>query len=654
MRTIPNRLINSKSAYLQKAAYQPIDWHEWSAEALAKAQREDKPIFLSIGAVWCHWCHVMAHECFENQEIAEIINSNFVPIKVDRDQRPDVDRRYQEAVAAFSWTAGWPLTVFLTPTGEPFFGGTYFPPESKWGLPGLKTVLLNVVRLWKEQREKINLFAREMFGQLATSKAYSFKSDLDLNLLDQGISTLCESIDYVNGGLAGKPKFHHASALTLLIYYHSLEKAETQDSRERKAIEITLNNMAKGGIYDHLLGGFFRYSTDEGWIIPHFEKMLADNAELLKLYSLAYKVFQKDLYKKVAEGIVRYYRRYGYDPEGGFYASQDADIRGIDEGGYYTFSLDELKRILQAEELKVASAYFGLEGRGKMPHEPQKNVLFIAVQEDELAETLNLPLIKVKQLLAKAMEKMLRFREEERPLPYIDKTIYTNWNGLMIEALCEYWKVFKDEWALSSAKKTMARLLKERTKDGLVLHTEDVDGFAEDYIFLSKALVALYEVTQEKTYLEEALRIANKAIDLFWDQENYGLTDRRDGKGEGLLNLKRKEIQDSPNSSVNGVAPYLFLLLGSLTDQTQFIEFCRKNLEAFTEVIRGNPLISFSYLISLYAYLKGIYKIQTEKFFSQALDFFRPFKFVVRFPVEGLVVCEGSSCRVFKDFASIF
>jgi len=300
-----NRLANARSPYLRKSAHQPVDWYEWSEEAFKKAKEEDKPILLSIGGVWCHWCHVMAHESFENEEIAKIINENFVAIKVDRDERPDIDRRYQEVVVALTGSGGWPLTVFLTPEGEAFFGGTYFPPEDRWGRSGFKSLLLRIAQLWKEDREKILKSAKQISQALELFGVRSYKDHVGEELLDRGINHLLLSLDYQHGGLGDAPKFHHAKAWELLLYRYFF----TQNRQLLKVVELTLDAMAKGGIYDHLLGGFFRYSTDQNWIVPHFEKMLYDNAELLQLYSMAYQVIPKPLYGYVAKGIVEYYKR---------------------------------------------------------------------------------------------------------------------------------------------------------------------------------------------------------------------------------------------------------------------------------------------------------------------------------------------------------
>lgn len=639
-----NRLINSRSPYLRKSAYQPVDWFEWSEEAFRKAKEEDKPILLSIGGVWCHWCHVMAHESFENEEIAKIINREFVPVKVDRDERPDIDKRYQEVAVALTGSGGWPLTLFLTPDGKAFFGGTYFPPEDRWGRLGFKRLLLRVAELWKTERHRILKSAESIYESLQLYSQKAFKDHVDRNLLEAGISALLSNIDYQKGGVGSAPKFHHAKAFELLIHHYFFYPSEVL----KKAIELSLDAMAKGGIYDHLLGGFFRYSTDDSWHVPHFEKMLYDNAELLALYSLAYRFFGKELYKKTAKGILEYYKAQAYDHEGGFYASQDADIGLLDEGGYYVFRQEELEKVLTLEELKIARLHFGF---AHMPHEPEKKVLYINMEEEELSQATGIPVENIRELLTLIKSKLRKYREQ-RQMPFIDKTLYTNWNALMVSALCEYWKVFEEEEAKHMATKTATRLLKERYKNGILYHTEGIKGFSEDYLFLVRALVDLFEITQEAHYLQTASELAKKAVELFWDGKEWGFYDSAE-EGQGLLSVRLKNLQDTPTQSVNGSAGYTLLLLGTLTGDGSFIDLAEKTLQAFSRLVREAPMVSHSYLISLYAYLEGMYKVETKDFFEGALKFYRPFKFVVRSEMDGVVVCKGQSCQKYLSLNEI-
>jgi uncharacterized protein YyaL (SSP411 family) len=637
-----NRLIHSRSPYLKKSSHQPVDWYEWGDEAFEKAKREDKPILLSIGGVWCHWCHVMAHECFENEEIARIINENFIPIKVDRDERPDIDRRYQDFVYALNGSGGWPLTVFLTPDGKPFFGGTYFPPEDRWGKPGFKNLLLKIAKLWKEDRKRLLNYAQDILQLLKSQEKVDQKGQISEQLLEQGINYTLHLVDNTNGGIGSAPKFHHAKFWELLLYRHFF----TKDKNLLTVVEFSLDAMAKGGVYDHLLGGFFRYSTDDRWMIPHFEKMLYDNAELLHLYSLAYQVIPKRLYKRVAIGIVEYYREEGVDPEGGFYASQDADIGILDEGGYYTFSTKDFEKVLSKDELEIANLYFGIAKKEK---NEERGILFIRNTEEEISKQLNIPIENVEMVVESIKNKLLKYREDTREKPFIDKTIYANWNGLMLEGLSTYYKVFLDPWAKEVANKTANRLIDKLYKNGELYHAEGVKGFAEDYVFLAKGLLGLFEITQENKWLAISLDLMEKAIEKFWDKEKGGFFDS-DKEGEGLLKLKKKSIVDSPIQSVNGVAPYLLLLLASLSNKTNFIDLAKGNLEAFATYIEYLPTASASYLISLYAFLKGIFKIETRDYYEESLRLFRPFKFVILGDIDGILICEGSSCQKLDTF----
>ncbi|MEN3034071.1 MAG: thioredoxin domain-containing protein [Aquificaceae bacterium] len=643
-----NRLINERSPYLKKSSNQPVDWYPWCEEAFSKAREFDRPILLSIGGVWCHWCHVMAHESFENQEIAKIINENFIAIKVDRDERPDIDRRYQEVVFALTGSGGWPLTVFLTPEGEAFFGGTYFPPEDRWGRVGFKNLLLRISDLWKSERDRVLSSARSISSSLRSYNSQNYKDHISYELLSAGISATLASIDYNFGGLGSAPKFHHAKAFELLIYHYFFSPSEPL----RRAIELSLDAMALGGIYDHLLGGFFRYSTDERWLVPHFEKMLYDNAELLKLYSIAYKVFKKDLYSYVAKGIVSYYRQKASDISGGFYASQDADIGTLDEGGYYTFSLEELESALSSEESRVASLYFGVGPKGHMHHNPKKCVLSIAESEERVANLLSVEKSRVKELIESSREKLLKYRESSRQEPFIDKSIYSGWNGLMIEAFCDYYKVFRDSFALEFSIKTLERIQKDLVVDNLLMRVSGIEGTSEDYIFLSRGALALYEITQSQAYLDFARWLLIRARELFWDSSDWGFFDAKEGN-YGLLKVRIKNLHDSPVQSANGSAPEVLLKLYALTGESELFDIAEKTLQAFSALIRSHPSISHSYLISLYTYIKGVYKIQTEQFFDKALDKFRPFKIVKRDQVDGIIVCEGQSCKSFSSFEEL-
>src|SRR6516162_7565309 len=371
-----NRLKDSASPYLRSAAHQPIDWYEWNENAFVRAKNEDKPILLDIGAVWCHWCHVIDRESYENPEIAKIINELFVPVKVDRDERPDVDSRYQAAISAISGQGGWPLTGFLMPDGRPFYGGTYFPPEDQQGRPSFRRVLLAVADAYKSKRDDLLKTADALSDAVAKAEAFSgARAKFDSAVVDAQISSMTQQFDIRHGGFGRAPKFPHASAVDLLLARYR----QTDEKHILAMAETTLEKMSKGGVYDQLAGGFHRYSVDDRWLVPHFEKMSYDNSELLKNYLHGSQVSRNEFVNRAAEGIVHWINQDLSDQEkGGFYASQDADYSLDDDGDYFTWTLDEVRAVLTPEESRVIELYYNVESRGEMHKHPAEDVLRIA------------------------------------------------------------------------------------------------------------------------------------------------------------------------------------------------------------------------------------------------------------------------------------
>ena len=378
-----NSLAQASSAYLRSAMHQPIQWHEWGEEAFAAAQRDNKPVLLDIGAVWCHWCHVMDRESYESAEVAEIINREYIAVKVDRDERPDVDSRYQLAVSAISGTGGWPLTVFLTPDGRPFYGGTYFPPVDQWGRPSFKKILMAIADAYRDRRDEVLKSADEAMNVLSNAENFSHhRTEFSPRLVGIMVQSALPIFDEKNGGFGSAPKFPHPSAIDLLLDWYS----RTREERVATVITTTLTKMARGGVYDQLAGGFHRYSVDEHWTVPHFEKMSYDNSELLKNYVHAYQVFGLDFYAHVARDIIRWMDEWLSDREhGGFYASQDADINLDDDGDYFTWTVDEAKAALSKEEFEAAALHYDIEPVGEMHHDPTKNVLWVRALPEEVA-----------------------------------------------------------------------------------------------------------------------------------------------------------------------------------------------------------------------------------------------------------------------------
>src|SRR5437660_806727 len=416
-----NSLSRASSSYLRSAMHQPIHWHEWGPEPFEKAQRENKPILLDIGAVWCHWCHVMDRESYENPEIAQIINENFIAIKVDRDERPDVDSRYQSGVQAISGQGGWPLTGFLTPEGKPYYGGTYFPPQDGYGRPSFKRVLLTLAQAYREKLADVQESADNVMTAISQAESFTGKSgSLQPHLIDRLVESAVKMFDAEHGGFGSAPKFPHPSAVDLLMQRH----VETGDSQLLDIVTTTLKKMADGGVYDHLAGGFHRYSVDEHWVVPHFEKMSYDNSELLKNYVHAWQLTRDEKFAFVARDIIRWMNEWLTDQEhGGFYGSQDADYSLDDDGDYFTWTLDETKAVLSGEELELATQHYDIGEVGEMHHNPAKNVLYLRASVEEVAERIKKSPQEVQTILDSAKKKMYAARLQ-RTTPFVDKTVY--------------------------------------------------------------------------------------------------------------------------------------------------------------------------------------------------------------------------------------
>src|ERR1700680_3756794 len=422
-----NSLSKASSAYLRSAMHQPIQWNEWGEEVFAMAQRENKPILLDIGAVWCHWCHVRDRESYDDAEIAAIVNQHFIAVKVDRDERPDIDSRYQAAVQAVSGQGGWPLTAFLTPDGRPFYGGTYFPPSDGYGRPSFKRVLLSIANAYKEKNGDVMEQAKMVETTIAQAESFAGRSGrVSASIITAIQESAFKMFDAQHGGFGQAPKFPHPSALDLLIERY----ARTEDANLRNVIVTTLEHMANGGVYDQLAGGFHRYSVDERWVVPHFEKMCYDNSELLKNYVHAYQATGSEFFANVARDIIRWMDEWLSDRErGGFYASQDADISMDDDGDYFTWTVDEARAVLSEDELKVTALRYDINEVGEMHHNPAKNVLYVRAPIEEIGRRLNLGPERVSKLLESAKKKMYAARLK-RPTPYVDKTVYVGWNRL--------------------------------------------------------------------------------------------------------------------------------------------------------------------------------------------------------------------------------
>ena len=605
-----NSLSKASSAYLRSAMHQPIQWHEWGEEAFVAAQRENKPILLDIGAVWCHWCHVMDRESYDNPEIAEIVNQHFIAVKVDRDERPDIDSRYQVAVSSISGQGGWPLTAFLTPDGKPFYGGTYFPPDDHYGRPSFKRVLLSISNAYHEKNDDVIEQARLVEGAISHAESFAGKSgEFSPAVIDAIVKSALKMFDPQNGGFGSAPKFPHSAALDLLID----RWVRTGDEKLRSVFVTTLEKMARGGVYDQLAGGFHRYSVDERWIAPHFEKMCYDNSELLKNYVHAYQATGSEFFASVARDIIRWMDEWLSDREhGGFYASQDADYSMDDDGDYFTWTLQEAQSVLTEEEARVACLHYDINEIGEMHHNPAKNVLYQRAPVDEIAERLSLSQEQILTLLESAKTKMYAARQK-RPTPYVDKTVYAGWNALCISAYLEAARVLRLEAAEHFALRSLDRVLAEgwNAERGLlhVLAYSDtkaerrqIPGVLDDYAFTVVACLDAYEATADLSYFNFARHIADLMVERFFDPVSGGFFDTgtlsSDPKVFGVLGTRRKPFQDSPTPAGNSVAAIALLRLYAYTNEAGLRDKAEQTMELIAGLAGQYGLFAATYGIA--------------------------------------------------------
>jgi len=596
-----NRLKDSASPYLRSAAHQPVDWHEWGEEAFERARAEGKPILLDIGAVWCHWCHVIDRESYENPEIARLINQLYIAVKVDRDERPDVDARYQSAIGAISGQGGWPLTAFLTPEGKPFFGGTYFPPEDAMGRPGFKRILAAVSDAFQNRRAEVNESARGLEQAVAKAEVFhDARGAFDVRVVDRVVEAILTRFDPIHGGFGHAPKFPHSSAIDLL-----LERTYGPDGGKLKEIsEATLEGMAAGGFHDQIGGGFHRYSVDERWCVPHFEKMSYDNSELLKNYLHGFQVLGRPNYRLVAEGIIGWVTEVLSDPDhGGFYSSQDADQTLDDDGDYFTWTQSELRAALTPEEARVAELYYDVGPRGEMHHNAEKNVLWVAETIEGLKRQLAMGEDQSALLLARAKAKLLEARRKRRPTPAIDTTLYVAWNAMFISAYLEAANVLDRADCRDFALKTLDRILHEAWEEPTgFLHRVGgprLEGSLDDQVFATAALLDAYEATFDRRYLDTAERAMRRAVERFGDPDAGGFFDRAtDGQPMGGIEVRRKPLQDSPTPGANSVAAMVLNRLYALTGEAFYRTWAGRTLEAFIGPIPQYGLFASTYALS--------------------------------------------------------
>ncbi|HLL78835.1 MAG TPA: thioredoxin domain-containing protein, partial [Ktedonobacteraceae bacterium] len=550
-----NRLIHETSPYLLQHAHNPVDWYPWGPEALQRARELDRPILLSVGYSACHWCHVMERESFENEAIAAEMNAHFVSIKVDREERPDIDAIYMQAVQALTGQGGWPMTVFLTPDGRPFSGGTYFPPRDRQGMPGFPRVLAYIADVYQNQREKVEQQANTLADHLRKRSSAPLRGregdaragGLPLVVLEEASRALAADFDPVHGGFGNAPKFPNTMSLEFLLRTHLHRVRGEIGSKatrpELEIVETTLRSMANGGIYDQLGGGFHRYSTDVEWLVPHFEKMLYDNALLSRLYLHAYLVTGDAFYRRIAKETLDYVAREMTSPEGGFYSTQDADSEG-EEGKFFTWTPAEIDAALSSKIATLFKSYYDVTERGNFEG---KNILRVPREAREVAQSEGVTLERLQEALRQGRETLFQVREQ-RVHPGRDEKVLTSWNGLMLRSFAEAARYLDRADYLTIAERNAEFLLATVQRDGRVLRTykdgrAHLNGYLEDYTYLADGLLSLYEADFQPRWFVEARRLMDAAITLFADEQNGGFFDT--GSDHEVLVSRPKEVMDN-------------------------------------------------------------------------------------------------------------
>jgi uncharacterized protein YyaL (SSP411 family) len=579
-----NNLINETSPYLLQHAHNPVDWYPWGEPALNRAREENKPILLSIGYSACHWCHVMEHESFEDEEIAKLMNENFVNIKVDREERPDLDQIYMSAVQMMTGHGGWPMTMFLTPDGVPFYGGTYFPPEDRYNMPGLPRILLSVAEAYRSQRDQVASTATAMLGELRrVGLAEASREILTSEILDGAFRRISSNYDRTNGGFGGAPKFPPAMNLEFFLNtWHRTGSTEALDM-----VEHTARKMAEGGMYDQLGGGFHRYSVDAKWLVPHFEKMLYDNALLSRLYLHLYQVTRDPQSRRVAEETLDYVVHEMTDAHGGFYSSQDADSDG-EEGKFFVWSRADILKVLGESDGKLFCDFFNVTEGGNFAG---ANILHITSSLADVATRHNVSIEQLQAVIASGRQKLFDLREQ-RIKPGRDEKILTAWNGLMLASFAEASATLDRSDYLTVAEANARFLLDHLQKDGLLLRTykdgaAKLNAYLEDHACLIHGLISLYEATGTLMWIEAAVSLADKMIEQFWDENDGAFFFT--GKSHEQLIVRSKEFMDNATPSGNSIATLSLLRLGLLTGNEDYRRRATAVLRLMADQIRRYP-----------------------------------------------------------------
>lgn len=609
-----NHLINEKSPYLLQHARNPVDWYPWGEEAFDKARIEYKPIFLSIGYSTCYWCHVMEREVFENEKIAELMNRYFVNIKVDREERPDIDRVYMSALQSLTGSGGWPMSMFLTPELKPFYGATYVPPKSKYGLPGFEVLCEQIHKTWAEKSEELKKASSKIIEQLSPSVFFKpIEQTLSKEILDKAFEQMQSIFDDQYGGFGNAPKFPRPSVLNFLLRYYY----RNDNKGALMMVVRTLMNMARGGMYDQLGGGFHRYSVDRFWRVPHFEKMLYDQAQMAISYIEAYQVTCDESFKNIAEEILDYVLKKFRDKDGGFYSAEDAESRvnsmesgKKEEGAFYVWTKEEIKEILSGDELDIFCYCYDIGDRGNVPinSDPHnvftdKNVLYLSKTISDASNKFKKPTDEVQKILYEAKRKVFESREK-RPHPFLDDKILTSWNGLMISAFAKAGMVFGKESYYETAKSATdfiftklygdkGKILLHRYRDG----ESKIEATLEDYAFYGQSLIDLYESGFDDNYLELAVELTDRMVEIFCDEKMGGFFDVS-GKDKSVL-IRSKEDYDSAEPSGNSIAIMNLLRLSQLLKNDKYYSIAEESLKYFSNNLSSNPYSSPQMLCSL-------------------------------------------------------
>ncbi|MCW9707784.1 thioredoxin domain-containing protein [Fodinibius salsisoli] len=587
-----NRLAQESSPYLLQHADNPVDWYPWGEEAFAKAKEEDKPVFLSIGYATCHWCHVMAHESFEDEDVAAMMNQAFVNIKVDREERPDIDKTYMLVCQMLSGSGGWPLNVLLTPDKKPFYAATYIPKQGRQGHPGMRELIPWISQLWRNEREKVLKSTDNIQEAFQKSNDFTASDQLGANLLDKAYQQFSGQFDTSYGGFGSAPKFPAAHNLMFLLRYHQ----QHDNSDALRMVQETLTQMRMGGIFDHIGLGFHRYSTDREWLLPHFEKMLYDQAMLLMVYIEGWQCTNQPLFEQTAREIISYLLRKMQHPKGGFYSAEDADSEG-EEGKFYVWSPSEIRDVLPTAKAELAIEVFNIIKEGNYTDEATgrrtgKSIPHLKKSVQELADERNMEKAQLQEELESIRKELLQKRQE-RVAPLLDDKILTDWNGLVIAALAKAGRALNEENYIRQAEQCF-RFISEQLIDenGTLYHRfregkAGIEAHADDYAFLIWGLIELYEATYTTRYLEQAVQLNQQFIDRFWDNKQGGFY-FTDEAGEELLGRK-KEIYDGALPSSNSIAMLNLLRLGRMTGNTEWEEMADQINRLFSSEIRQAP-----------------------------------------------------------------